>query len=69
MTTETLTLTDRQTAILRLVGEDKTSREIGQDLRLTEATVKTHLHRAFRRLGVVTRSQAVVTAYGAGLIT
>ena len=32
------------------------------------ATVKTHVNRIFRKLGVAERAQAVVLAYEAGLV-
>ena len=42
--------------------------EIGRELFIGEATVKTHLMRAFAKLGVTDRTAAVTAAYGAGLL-
>ena len=42
--------------------------EIGRELFIGEATVKTHLIRAFAKLGVTDRTAAVTAAYASGLI-
>lgn len=42
--------------------------EIGQALFISEATVKTHLLRAFAKLGVSDRTAAVTSALAAGLL-
>lgn len=44
------------------------NREIARDLRLSEATVKTHLLHIFEKLGVSDRTSAVTTALERGLI-
>ncbi len=44
------------------------SAEIGEQLFLSEATVKTHVTRVLSKLGVRDRVQAVVLAYESGLV-
>jgi NarL family two-component system response regulator LiaR len=55
-------LTARQEEILALLGEGRSDQEIGQILHLTEATVRSHIHRIIQRLGVENRAQAVAYA-------
>ncbi len=64
---EPLDLSPRQLDVLRLLIEGKTNKMICRDLDLSESTVKTHLAAIFRRLGVETRTQAVVAAARLGL--
>lgn len=61
-------LTQRETQVLGLVAEGKTNAEIGRSLFISEATVKTHLLRAFAKLGVDDRTRAVMVAYERGLL-
>jgi len=62
-------LTARELDVLRLVARGMTNAEIGRHLRVTEATVKTHLNRIMAKLGLASRAQAVVVAYETGLVT
>lgn len=55
-------LTSRQGEVLALLGEGRSDQEIGEMLHLTEATVRSHVHRIIQRLGVDNRSQAVAYA-------
>ncbi|MEV0321366.1 response regulator [Streptomyces sp. NPDC050658] len=55
-------LTDRERAILDLIGEGLTNRQIGQRLYLSEKTVKNHISRLLAKLGVERRIQAAVIA-------
>jgi predicted ATPase/DNA-binding CsgD family transcriptional regulator len=55
-------LTDREIEILRLIGEGQSNREIAQELSLSLETVKWYNKRAFSKLGVSSRVQAVVKA-------
>jgi two-component system, NarL family, response regulator LiaR len=57
-------LTARQEEILQLLGEGRTDLEIGRKLHLTEATVRSHVHRILQRLGLGSRAQAVAYANG-----
>ena len=58
----------REQAILRLVAAGLANREIAQALHLSEATIKWHLHRLFAKLGVRSRTQAVLRGRSAGLL-
>jgi two-component system, NarL family, response regulator LiaR len=59
-----VTLTARQEEILQLLGEGRSDLEIGRKLNLTEATVRSHVHRILQRLGLENRAQAVAYANG-----
>ncbi|SIM60551.1 response regulator [Micromonospora cremea] len=63
-----VTLSPREVDVLRLVAQGLSNGEIGLRLHITEATVKTHLLRAFAKLGVTDRTAAVTTAMAAGLL-
>jgi DNA-binding NarL/FixJ family response regulator len=61
-------LSSRETEVLALVARGLTNAEIGQQLSITEATVKTHLLRLFGKLGVNDRTAAVTSAIVLGVI-
>jgi DNA-binding NarL/FixJ family response regulator len=61
-------LSGRETEVLALVARGLTNAEIGQQLSITEATVKTHLIRSFSKLGVNDRTAAVTSAIALGAI-
>jgi DNA-binding NarL/FixJ family response regulator len=50
-------LTSRERQIARQASLGRTNREIGQKLFISEATVKLHLNRVYRKLGVKNRTQ------------
>lgn len=56
-------LSARELQVLRLVAGGGTNREIARALRLSEATVKTHLIHLYQKLGVRDRAAAVAEAY------
>lgn len=62
------TLTDREREILVLVARGLTNDEIGGDLFISPATVKTHLARIMAKLDAHDRAQLVVRAYEGGLV-
>lgn len=62
-------LSGRECEVLRLVSQGLTNAEIGRELFIGEATVKTHLLRAFKKLEVSDRTAAVITALERGLLT
>jgi len=49
-------LTPRQRQLIAFVVEGCTNREIATRLRLTEGTVKVHLHNIYRKTGVKNRT-------------
>jgi len=61
-------LSERELAILQLVANGATTREIGAQLFLSEATVKRDVQRIFDKLGVRNRSEAVAEAYKRKLV-
>lgn len=62
-------LTDRELDVLRAMAAGGSNAEIARQLFLGQATVKTHVNRIFRKLGVRDRAQAVIAAYESGLVT
>jgi DNA-binding NarL/FixJ family response regulator len=61
-------LSARETEVLRLVGRGLTNADIGRELFISEATVKTHLLRIFNKLDVTDRTAAVTTAMRHGIL-
>jgi DNA-binding NarL/FixJ family response regulator len=61
-------LTPRETGVLALAARGLTNAEIGRELFISEATVKTHLLRTFAKLGVSGRTAAVTKAIETGLL-
>ncbi|MER7055392.1 response regulator transcription factor [Streptomyces sp. NPDC000351] len=61
-------LTDRESEILRVMGQGWTNTEIAERLHLAESTVKTHVGRILAKTGSRDRVQAVILAYDAKLV-
>ena len=61
-------LTDRERDVLHLIARGMSNSEIGRELFLSEATIKTHVTRVLSKLGLKSRTQAVVVAYESGLV-
>ncbi|WP_448854382.1 LuxR C-terminal-related transcriptional regulator [Corynebacterium frankenforstense] len=61
-------LTPRELEVLKLVAAGYSNREIGQELMLSEATVKSHLVHIYDKLGVRSRTSAVAEAREQGVI-
>jgi DNA-binding CsgD family transcriptional regulator len=53
-------LTRRETAVLRIAATGRTTSAIASVIGISTETVKTHLANAYRKLGVQTRSQALL---------
>jgi len=61
-------LTERETDVLRLLAEGQANKEIARNLSIGEKTVKTHVSNILAKLGVQSRTQAVLHAMRVGLI-
>jgi DNA-binding NarL/FixJ family response regulator len=66
LTTEELT--PREFEVLRLLAEGKPNKLIGADLAITEVTVKSHVQSVFRKLNVLSRTEAIAVATRRGLL-
>ena len=53
-------MSTREREVLALVGEGLPSKAIASRLGITEATVKAHLTRIYRQIGVADRTQAAL---------
>lgn len=61
-------LSRRESEVLSAAAEAMTNQQIARLLGITTGTVKRHMHAAFRKLGAVSRLDAVSKAYMAGLL-
>ena len=61
-------LTPREVEVLRCVARGLSNAQIGRELFIGEATVKTHLLRVFAKLGVGDRTRAVTVAMELGVL-
>jgi DNA-binding NarL/FixJ family response regulator len=61
-------LTPREVEVLRAVSRGLSNAEIGRELFIGEATVKTHLIHVFEKLEVSDRTRAVTLALELGLL-
>ncbi len=59
-TAPTEPLTDREIEVLKLIGQGATNQEISKQLRVTEGTVRTHVHHILQKLGLENRNQAIL---------
>ncbi len=62
-------VTERELEVLRLVARGLPNGSIGEELYISEATVKTYVSRLLTKLGVRDRVQLAVLAYESGLVT
>jgi DNA-binding NarL/FixJ family response regulator len=62
-------LTERETEVLVLIARGLSNTEIGEQLFVSPATVKTHISRLLMKLDARDRAQLVVLSYETGLVT
>lgn len=61
-------ITEREMAVLRLLANQLSQREIGDALHVSLNTVKSHTKSIFRKLGASNRAEAVARARATGLL-
>jgi DNA-binding NarL/FixJ family response regulator len=61
-------LSSREMRVLERIAAGKTNKEIGNELGIVEGTVKIHVSNLLNKLGVLDRTQAVMTAIKRGLL-
>jgi DNA-binding NarL/FixJ family response regulator len=61
-------LSERELEVLAFVARGASNKEAGRSLHISEATIKSHLLRIFRKLGVEDRTAAVTVALEKGLL-
>jgi LuxR family maltose regulon positive regulatory protein len=61
-------LTARERAILELVAQGQSNKEIGRALGISPETVKTHLEHVYGKLAVERRAQAIARAKDLALL-
>jgi DNA-binding NarL/FixJ family response regulator len=62
-------LTARELEVLEAVARGLPNRAVAEQLFLSDQTVKRHLRKVYRKLGVANRTEAAMTAYRLGLST
>ena len=62
-TSDTATLTPREREVLEWLAAGKTNRDIAEIIGAKPRTVEKHLERVYQKLGVETRTAAVMRAY------
>lgn len=60
-------LTERENAVLKLVAQGRSNREIANELTISEATVRTHVSHILAKLELSSRTQAALYALRKGL--
>jgi two-component system, NarL family, response regulator len=61
-------LTQRELAVLQLVAEGRSNKDIARRLSITEGTAKTHVKAIPTKLDAISRTEAVAVAHRRGLI-
>ena len=61
-------LSPRELAVLRLIVDGRSGKEIAQELQIGEESVKTHSKSLFQKLGVADRTQAAIEAIRHGIV-
>ncbi len=62
-------LTERERDVLRLMARGKSNVDIGDELCITEGTVKFHINHILSKLSVNDRTQAVIVALKRGMVS
>ena len=62
-------LTKREQEVFALLVKNMTTKEIAENLKISEKTVRNHISNAMQKLGVKGRAQAVVELMKLGIIT
>ncbi|MCR4710498.1 MAG: LuxR C-terminal-related transcriptional regulator [Clostridiales bacterium] len=57
---EAYRLTEREVDIYRMILHGKSNKDIGEEFYIGEATVKTHIHNLFKKLGTANRIEAML---------
>jgi two-component system OmpR family response regulator len=55
-------LTEREREVVKLLADGKTYKQVATAMRLSQSTVRNHLHNVYQKLGVVDRAQAVIVS-------
>jgi DNA-binding NarL/FixJ family response regulator len=61
-------LSRRELEVLRLLGQGRPNKLIGAELEISEVTVKSHVQSIFKKLNVLSRTEAITIANRKGLI-
>jgi NarL family two-component system response regulator LiaR len=64
----TASLTPREMDVLRLLARGYSNKEIARTLHLVEETIKSHVRHILAKLGVQSRTQAVLAAIRSGIV-
>jgi DNA-binding NarL/FixJ family response regulator len=62
-------LTERETAVLRLVAKGQANKQVARELQIGEQTVKTHVSNILGKLQLQSRTQAALYAVERGLVS
>ena len=60
-------MTRREVEVLQLITQGKSNRDIGQELVITESTVRRHVSNIYDKIGVSNRTEAARYALREGL--
>jgi DNA-binding response OmpR family regulator len=61
-------LTEREREVVTLLARGRTYKQVANAMRLSQSTVRNHLHNVYNKLGVVDRAQAVIVSRDNGWI-
>jgi DNA-binding NarL/FixJ family response regulator len=61
-------LTQREVEVLKLIAEGLSNKQIGQQLNISEKTVKNHINNILSKLHLYDRTQATLFAIRSGLV-